>query len=61
MAGVVLLGTLNGILVAVALSVLVLFYEANRPPVYVLGRQRDTGVFVPLTPAIRTSRRSPAC
>jgi sulfate permease, SulP family len=43
--GVVLLGTLNGILVAVALSVLVLFYQANRPPVYVLGRRRGTDVF----------------
>jgi high affinity sulfate transporter 1 len=51
MAGVVLLGTLNGILAAVLLSVLVLFYEAARPPVYVLGRQRGTDVFAPLTPA----------
>jgi high affinity sulfate transporter 1 len=51
MAGVVLLGTLNGILAAVALSVLVLFYEAARPPVYVMGRQRGTDVFAPLTPA----------
>ena len=51
MAGVVLLGTLNGILAAILLSVLVLFYEASRPPVYVLGRQRGTDVFAPLTPA----------
>jgi high affinity sulfate transporter 1 len=51
MAGVVFLGTLNGILAAILLSVLVLFYEANRPPVYVLGRQRGTDVFAPLTPA----------
>jgi MFS superfamily sulfate permease-like transporter len=50
MAGVVLLGTLNGILAAILLSVLVLFYEASRPPVYVLGRQRGTDVFAPLTP-----------
>ena len=49
MAGVVLLGTLNGILTAVALSVLVLFYQANRPPVYLLGRRRDTGTFEPLS------------
>ena len=48
--GVVLVGTLNGILVAVALSVLVLFYQANRPPVYVLGRRRSTGVFEALSP-----------
>src|SRR5262245_38113890 len=51
LVGVVLLGTLNGILAAVAVSVLVLFYEAARPPVYVLGRQRGTDVFSPLTPA----------
>ena len=51
MAGVVLLGTLNGILAAITLSVLVLFYEASRPPVYVLGRRRGTDVFAPLTPA----------
>jgi len=37
-AGVVLFGTLNGILVAVAVSLLVLFYHANHPPVYLLGR-----------------------
>ena len=49
MAGVVLLGTLNGILIAVALSVAVLFHQANRPPVYILGRRRDTGVFEPLS------------
>jgi sulfate permease, SulP family len=53
MAGVVLLGTLNGLLAAIALSVLVLFYEATRPPVYVLGRQRGTDVFAPLTPTSR--------
>src|SRR5262245_51063043 len=51
MAGVVLLGTLNGILAAIALSVLVLFYESARPPVYVLGRKRGTDVFAPVTPA----------
>jgi MFS superfamily sulfate permease-like transporter len=51
LAGVVLLGTLNGLLASIALSVLVLFYEANRPPVYVLGRKRGTDVFAPVTPA----------
>jgi SulP family sulfate permease len=49
-AGVVLLGTLNGILVAVALSLLVMFYEANHPPVYVLARKPGTDVFRPLSP-----------
>ena len=45
MTGVILVGTLNGILVAVGLSVFVLFYEANRPPVYLLGRRRGTDAF----------------
>ena len=49
MAGVVLLGTLNGILIAVALSVLMLFRQANHPPVYVLGRSLATGTFEPLS------------
>jgi len=48
-AGVVLLGTLNGILVAVAVSLLVLFYHANHPPVYLLGRKPGTDVFRPLS------------
>jgi SulP family sulfate permease len=49
-AGVVLLGTLNGILVAVALSVFMLFYQANRPPVHVIARRRGTEVFAPAEP-----------
>lgn len=44
----VLLGTLQGILVAVAISILRLFYQANRPPVYALGRKRGTETFRPL-------------
>ena len=43
--GVIFLGTLNGILVAVALSILVLFIESNRPPVYELARKPGTTVF----------------
>jgi MFS superfamily sulfate permease-like transporter len=50
MTGVVLLGTLEGILVAVAVSVLVLIREANHPPVYVLGRRRGTSVFEAVSP-----------
>jgi MFS superfamily sulfate permease-like transporter len=42
------LGTLQGILVAVVLSMLVLVYEANRPPVHVIGRKPGTDVFRPL-------------
>jgi sulfate permease, SulP family len=47
--GVVLLGTLNGILVAVAISVLTLIYQANHPLVYAVGRKPGTDVFRPLT------------
>ena len=43
--GVVLLGTLKGILVAVVVSLLSLAQQAYSPPVYVLGRKRGTNVF----------------
>jgi len=46
-AGVVLLGTLQGIAVAVVLSLLALAYHANRRPVFVLGRKPRTDVFRP--------------
>jgi sulfate permease, SulP family len=48
-AGVVLLGTLNGILVAIAISMLTLMYQANHPPVYAVGRKPGTRIFRPLT------------
>jgi SulP family sulfate permease len=48
--GVVILGTLQGILVAVAISVLTMFYIANHPPVYAVGRKRGTDIFRPLSP-----------
>jgi SulP family sulfate permease len=48
-AGVVLLGTLKGILAAVILSMLSLLQQANNPPVYVMGRKRGTDVFRPLS------------
>jgi high affinity sulfate transporter 1 len=44
-AGVVLLGTLKGILVAVVVSLLSLAQQAYNPPVYALGRKRGTTVF----------------
>jgi sulfate permease, SulP family len=44
-AGVVLLGTLQGILVAVIASLLALAQQAYNPPVYALGRKRGTQVF----------------
>ncbi|HLG81465.1 MAG TPA: SulP family inorganic anion transporter [Bradyrhizobium sp.] len=46
-AGVVLFGTLKGILVAVAVSLLALAYDVANPPVYVLGRKPGTNVFRP--------------
>jgi SulP family sulfate permease len=49
-AGVALLGTLRGILVAVITSVLALAQQAYSPPVYAVGRKPNTGVFRPLSP-----------
>lgn len=49
LAGVVALGALKGILVAVVVSLLTIMYQANRPPVYALGRKRGTDVFRPLS------------
>jgi high affinity sulfate transporter 1 len=45
--GVVLLGTLQGILVAVAISLLMLFYQANHPLVYIVKRKPGTDVYRP--------------
>jgi SulP family sulfate permease len=47
--GVMLLGTLQGILVAVLLSMGSLLYLATNPPVHVMGRKRGTNVFRPLS------------
>jgi high affinity sulfate transporter 1 len=49
-AGVVLLGTLQGILVAIVVSLVALAYTATRPAVRVLGRKPGTNVFRPRTP-----------
>jgi high affinity sulfate transporter 1 len=49
-AGVVVLGTLKGILVAVIVSVLALAQQAYNPPVHVVGRKRGTQAFRPLSP-----------
>jgi high affinity sulfate transporter 1 len=49
-AGVVLLGTLKGIVVAIVVSLLALAYQVARPPVYVLGRKPGTNVFRPRSP-----------
>ncbi len=49
-AGVLLLGTLQGILVAVLISLLALIIRANLYPILVLGRKPGTNVFRPLSP-----------
>jgi len=47
--GVVLLGTLKGIIVAIVLSLVALASQVADPPVYVLGRKPGTNVFRPRT------------
>jgi MFS superfamily sulfate permease-like transporter len=47
-AGVIVLGTLEGILVAVLISMLTLIAQATRPPVNAMGRKPGTDVFRPL-------------
>ncbi len=46
-AGVIALGTLKGILVAIIVSLGALASQATHPPVYVLGRKPGTNVFRP--------------
>jgi sulfate permease, SulP family len=46
-AGVVALGTLKGIIVAIVLSLVGLAYQVADPPVYILGRKPGTNVFRP--------------
>jgi MFS superfamily sulfate permease-like transporter len=46
-AGVVLVGTLKGIIVAIIVSLIALAFQVANPPVYVLGRKRGTNVFRP--------------
>jgi high affinity sulfate transporter 1 len=50
LAGVVLLGTLQGIVVAIVVSLIALSYQVVDPPVHVLGRKPGTEVFRPRTP-----------
>jgi len=47
--GVILLGTLQGIVIAVIASLLSLVYQAYSPPVYRLGRKPGTNVFRPVS------------
>jgi MFS superfamily sulfate permease-like transporter len=48
-AGVLVLGTLKGILVAIVFSLVAIAYQTANPPVYVLGRKPGTNVFRPLS------------
>ena len=50
LAGVVALGTLKGIVVAIVLSLVALAQQTANPPVYVLGRKPGTNVFRPRSP-----------
>ena len=49
-AGVVILGTLEGIVAAIAISLLALAYQNADPPVYELRRKLGTNVFRPRSP-----------
>jgi len=49
MAGVVLLGTLQGIVVAICVSLLALAHQESNPPVYALRRKPGTNVFRPVS------------
>ena len=48
-AGVVVLGTLKGIIVAIVVSLMAIAYQMANPPVYVLGRKPGSNVFRPLS------------
>lgn len=45
MAGVICIGVLEGILIAVAISVLTLMYQANHPPVYAIAHNPEKNIF----------------
>ena len=49
-AGVVAVGTLKGIIVAIIVSLVTLAYQVADPPVYVLRRKPGTNVFRPQSP-----------
>jgi SulP family sulfate permease len=59
LAGVILLGTLKGILVAIIVSIVALASQTANPPVNVLGRIRGTNGFRPRSPAFPTDETFP--
>jgi len=60
LAGVVTLGTLQGILVAIIVSVVGLAQQVSNPPVYLLGRKRGTNALRPLSPSTGRTKPMPA-
>jgi SulP family sulfate permease len=48
-AGVMFLGTLKGIIVAIIASIVALAYQVANPPLHVLGRKPGTNVFRPIS------------
>lgn len=50
LAGVVLLGTMQGIVVAIVVSLVTLAHQVSNPPVYVLRRKPGTNIFRPQSP-----------
>jgi len=49
-AGVMFFGTLEGIVMAIIVSMIALASQAAYPPVYVIGRKRGTDILRPLSP-----------
>ena len=58
--GVILLGTLKGIVVAIIVSLVALLYQTARPPVYPLGRKPGTQSFARCCGSIRRTKPFPA-
>jgi len=58
-AGVVILGTLKGIVVAIVVSLVTLAHQVANPPVYVLRRKPGTNVFRPESPEHPEDERFP--
>jgi MFS superfamily sulfate permease-like transporter len=57
--GVISLGTLKGIVVAIVVSLVALAYQSANPSVHVLGRKRGTNVFRPLSDEHRDDETFP--
>jgi high affinity sulfate transporter 1 len=57
--GVMLIGTLKGILVAIIVSLVALAQQAIKPVIHVLGRKRGTNVFRERTPAFADDETYP--